>query len=92
YSTVRGVAKFFDGIDAIIIPGGFDNRGVLGKIKAIQYARERKVPLLGICLGLQCAVIEFARNECGMEKANSMEFAKEGEEIVPVIHWVPGLE
>lgn len=92
YSTVRGVSKFFDGIDAIIIPGGFDNRGVQGKIKAIQYAREKKVPLLGICLGLQCAVIEFARNVCGMDKATSMEFAKEGEEIVPVIHWVPGLE
>lgn len=92
YSTVRGVSKFFDGIDAIIIPGGFDNRGVLGKIKAIQYAREKKVPLLGICLGLQCAVIEFARNVCGMDKANSVEFVQEGEENIPVIHWVPGLE
>lgn len=92
YSTVRGVSKFFDGIDGIVIAGGFDNRGVLGKVRAIQYAREKKVPLLGICLGLQCAVIEFARNVCDMEKANSMEFQKEGEEIVPVIHWVPGLE
>lgn len=92
YSTIRGVSKFFDDIDAIIIPGGFDSRGVLGKIRAIQYAREKKVPLLGICLGLQCAVIEFARNVCGMDKANSVEFAKEGEEIIPVIHWVPGLE
>jgi len=92
YSTVRGVAKFFEGIDGIIIPGGFDNRGVQGKIRAIQYAREKKVPLLGICLGLQCAVIEFARNECGITDANSVEFTKEGDKITPVIHWVPGLD
>lgn len=92
YSTVRGVSKFFEGIDGIIIPGGFDNRGILGKIRAIQYARERKVPLLGICLGLQCAVIEFARNELGIEDANSEEFAKPDDKFTPVIHWVPGLE
>jgi CTP synthase len=92
FSTLRGVGKFFEGIDGVIIPGGFDNRGIKGKIRAIQYAREKKIPLLGICLGLQCAVIEFAQHECGLDKANSVEFAKEGEEIVPVIHWVPGLE
>jgi len=92
YSTLRGVNKFFEGIDGVIIAGGFDNRGIQGKIRAIQYAREKKIPLLGICLGLQCAVIEFARNVCGIEDANSVEFAKEGEKITPVIHWVPGLE
>ncbi len=92
YSTLRGVGKFFDGLDGIIVPGGFDNRGVEGKIKAIQYAREKKIPFLGICLGLQCAVIEFARNVCDIQTANSIEFQKEGQEIAPVVHWVPGLE
>ncbi|MBI2881694.1 MAG: CTP synthase [Candidatus Tectomicrobia bacterium] len=58
----------------ILIPGGFGARGVEGKIRAIQYARERKVPFFGICLGMQCAVIEFARNVCRMEAANSTEF------------------
>ena len=52
----------FEGIDAILVPGGFGERGVEGKIKTIQYARENKVPFLGICLGMQTAVIEFARN------------------------------
>lgn len=92
YSTVRGMAKYFEGVDGIIVPGGFDNRGIEGKIKAIQYARERKVPFLGICLGLQCAVIEFARNVCDIPDANSVEFAKEGKPITPIVHFVPGLE
>lgn len=92
YSTVRGVQKFFEGIDAIIVPGGFDSRGVEGKVRAIQYARERKVPFLGICLGLQCAVIEYARNVCGIEDANSQEFRREGQVISPVIHFIDGME
>ncbi len=58
----------------ILVPGGFGARGVEGKIQAIRYARERKVPFFGICLGMQCAVIEFARNVCRMEGANSTEF------------------
>lgn len=62
------------GVDAILIPGGFGHRGVEGKIKAIQFAREQKVPLLGICLGMQTAVIEFARNVVKLEDANSTEF------------------
>jgi CTP synthase len=62
------------GADGILIPGGFGVRGVEGKVAAIRYARERGVPFLGICLGLQCAVIEFARNVCGLEGANSSEF------------------
>ena len=62
------------GVDGILIPGGFGIRGVEGKVAAVRYARERKVPFLGICLGLQCAVIEFARNVCGLEGANSCEF------------------
>ncbi len=60
--------------DAILVPGGFGERGVEGKIRAVQFARENKVPYLGICLGLQAAVIEFARNVAGMEDANSSEF------------------
>jgi CTP synthase len=60
--------------DGILVPGGFGVRGVEGKVDAIRYARERGVPFLGICLGLQCAVIEFARNVCGLEGANSSEF------------------
>jgi CTP synthase len=68
------VAKVFEGIHGIIVPGGFGWRGVEGKLDAIRYARERGVPYLGLCLGLQCAVIEFARNVCGLEGANSSEF------------------
>jgi CTP synthase len=60
--------------DGILIPGGFGVRGVEGKVAAVRFARERGVPFLGICLGLQCAVIEFARNVCGLEGANSSEF------------------
>ena len=62
------------GKDAILVPGGFGSRGVEGKIRAVQYARENKVPYLGICLGMQVAVIEYARNVAGMEHANSTEF------------------
>ena len=61
-------------LDGILVPGGFGVRGIEGKIRAISYARERQVPFLGICLGLQCAVIEFARNAAGLEGANSSEF------------------
>ena len=61
--------------DGILIPGGFGVRGVEGKVAAVRYAREHGVPFLGICLGLQCAVIEFARTVCGLEGANSSEFA-----------------
>jgi CTP synthase len=60
--------------DGILIPGGFGVRGVEGKVAAVRYARESRVPFLGICLGLQCAVIEFARHVCGLEGANSSEF------------------
>jgi CTP synthase len=61
-------------LNGILIPGGFGVRGVDGKVEAIHYARENGVPFLGICLGLQCAVIEAARNLCGLTKANSSEF------------------
>ena len=62
--------------DGVVIPGGFGYRGIEGKISAIQYLREERVPFLGICLGLQCAVIEYARNVCGISDANSSEFSK----------------
>jgi CTP synthase len=61
-------------LDAILVPGGFGKRGILGMLKAIEYARTRKVPYFGICLGMQCAVIEFARNVCGLKDADSTEF------------------
>ena len=60
--------------DGILVPGGFGKRGIPGMIRAIQYAREGKVPYFGICLGMQCAVIEYARNVCGLDAANSTEF------------------
>ena len=63
-----------EGLDAILVPGGFGKRGTEGKIKAIAYAREKKIPYLGICLGMQLAVIEFARNVAGLKDANSTEF------------------
>jgi CTP synthase len=75
-------------IDGVIVPGGFDKRGVEGKIEAIRYCRENKVPFLGICLGLQCAVIEFARNVLKMEGATSQEF--DSKTPFPVIHFVAG--
>ena len=62
--------------DAILVPGGFGDRGFEGKIDAVRYARENKIPYLGICLGLQAAIVEFARNVAGMEGANSTEFDK----------------
>lgn len=72
--TESNVADKLDGINGIIIPGGFGDRGIEGKIIACQYAREKDIPYLGICLGMQIAVIEFARNVCGLEKAHSAEF------------------
>src|ERR1700680_4545401 len=70
----EGAARVLSGVDGVLVPGGFDYRGSAGKVDAIRYAREKKVPFFGICLGLQCAVIEFARNGVGMEDANSTEF------------------
>jgi CTP synthase len=90
YKDFRGLTKHFENLDGIIVPGGFDMRGTEGKIKAIQYVREKKVPFLGICLGLQMSVVEFARNVCNLENANSLEFDKETP--YPVIHYVEGQE
>tara|TARA_Y100000588_G_scaffold394304_1_gene514057 strand:- start:2884 stop:4563 length:1680 start_codon:yes stop_codon:yes gene_type:complete len=79
---------FFHGVDGILIPGGFGDRGIEGKIMASRYARENNIPFFGICLGLQCAVIDFARNVCNLENANSTEFDPEC--TYPVIDLMPG--
>ena len=68
------LSEIFVGCKGILVPGGFGDRGVEGKIKAIQYARENNIPFLGLCLGMQCAVIEFARHVCGLTDNNSTEF------------------
>ena len=65
--------EMLDGIDGMVVPGGFGERGIEGKVKAIQYARENKIPFLGICLGMQVAAVEFARNVIGLENASSRE-------------------
>lgn len=67
----------FDDVDGILVPGGFGARGIEGKIRAVRHARENKIPFFGICLGMQMAVVEFSRNVCGMENANSTEFNSE---------------
>jgi CTP synthase len=74
--TKKKIDGVFKNIDGIIIPGGFGKRGIEGKINAIKYARENKIPLLGLCLGMQLSVVEFARNVCGLKGANSTEFAE----------------
>ena len=70
----EGAARLLSGISGILVPGGFGYRGIEGKIKAIEFARTHKIPFLGLCLGMQCSVIEFARNGCGLRDANSTEF------------------
>ncbi len=69
-----GSHVYLNDVDAILIPGGFGKRGIEGKIEAVRYAREKEIPFFGICLGMQIAAIEFARNICGLKKANSTEF------------------
>lgn len=72
----KGAKDFLGDINGILIPGGFGPRGIEGKIETVRFARENKIPYFGICLGMQCATIEFARNVCGLKKANSTEFDK----------------
>lgn len=71
----QGPELLLKGVDGILVPGGFGMRGIEGKIQAVNYARKYRIPYFGICLGMQCAVIEFARNELGLEDANSSEFS-----------------
>jgi CTP synthase len=72
----EGAERMLSGVDGLLVPGGFGYRGIPGKIEAIRYARERGLPFFGICLGLQCAVIEFARNVLGLEDANTTEIER----------------
>lgn len=73
----QGAAKLLKGVHGLLVPGGFGVRGIEGKVQAIEYARKNGLPFLGLCLGMQCAVIEFARNACGLANANSAEFDPE---------------
>lgn len=82
------MGEHLSGVQGVIIPGGFGERGVEGKINTIQYVRENKIPFLGLCLGMQCTVLEFARNVAGLSGANSTEF--DSETPHPVIHFLPG--
>lgn len=79
---VDGPEKILSGVSGVLVPGGFGYRGIEGKIKAIRYARENKIPYFGICLGMQTAAIEFARNVLGIKRANSTEFIKYTKEPV----------
>ena len=83
----KGVEKVLGQVDGILVPGGFGTRGIEGKIEVIRWAREKKIPFFGICLGMQCAIIEFSRNICGLAGANSSEF--NSETAYPVIDLLP---
>jgi len=85
--TPETVAEKLGYADGVIVPGGFGQRGIEGKVEAIKYCREQKVPYLGVCLGMQCAVIEYARSVCAMTDANSSEF--DPETPFPVIDLLP---
>ncbi|WP_354623518.1 CTP synthase [Psychromonas sp. MME2] len=86
---VRGIS-ILEGVDAILVPGGFGERGIEGKILAAKYARENKIPYLGICLGMQVALIEFARNVAGLKNAHSTEFKADTEQPVVglITEWI----
>lgn len=78
----EGAEAYLKQVSGLLIPGGFGDRGIEGKILAVKYARENDLPFFGICLGLQCAVVEFARSVCGLTSANSSEFLPDGEQSV----------
>ncbi|MBV9347211.1 MAG: CTP synthase, partial [Pseudolabrys sp.] len=84
---------FLEHVNGILVPGGFGQRGAEGKIRAAQFARERQVPYFGICFGMQMAVVEAARNLCGIENANSTEFGETTEPVVGLMtEWMKGNE
>ncbi len=87
---LNGADKYLGDVNGIVVPGGFGHRGVDGKVRAIQFAREQKIPFLGLCLGMQCSVIEWARNIANLDKANSAEF--DGKTPHPVINLLPEQE
>ena len=80
--SAQGAAQHLDAVDAICVPGGFGIRGIEGKVGALTYAREKKIPTLGLCLGLQCMVIEAARNLAGLPDANSAEFSESATAVI----------
>lgn len=80
-----GPDKYLAGINGLLVAPGFGERGIEGKISAIKYVREKKIPFLGICLGLQCAVIEFARNVCGLTRAHSVEFKQTDQNVIDLM-------
>jgi CTP synthase len=84
----RGAAALLSGVSGLLIPGGFGDRGIDGKVQAVQHAREHDLPFFGICLGMQVAVIEYARNVCGIKAANSREFDETAKHAV--IDYMPG--
>jgi CTP synthase len=83
-----GPAAWLSQAHAVLVPGGFGDRGIAGKLEAVRFAREQRVPYFGICLGLQAAVVEYARNVCGLQGANSTEFDEHTAH--PVIDILPG--
>ena len=86
--TEKSAGSILRDVDGIIIPGGFGSRGIEGKINAARYARENNIPYLGLCLGMQIAIIEFARNVAGLQHANSREI--NSSTPYPVIDFLPG--
>jgi len=88
-----GPAQWLQGVDAVIVPGGFGSRGIEGKVTLIKYVREQGIPFLGICYGMQLAVVEYARNVRGLKGANTTEVEKDGIKVEsPVIAYLPGQE
>jgi CTP synthase len=83
----EGLGEMLEGVDGILVPGGFGNRGIEGMITAVEHARVKSIPFFGICLGMQMAVVEYARNVCGLDRANSSEFDETSP--YPVIDLLP---
>ncbi|MBE2278958.1 MAG: CTP synthase [Ignavibacteriaceae bacterium] len=81
----KDINELLSGVSGILVPGGFGNRGIEGKINSIQYAREHEIPFFGICLGMQCAIIEFARNVCKIKSAHSSEFKKRSSAVISLM-------
>ncbi|MFA5143457.1 MAG: CTP synthase [Candidatus Omnitrophota bacterium] len=87
-----GIEKILAGISGILVPGGFGYRGIEGKIKAVKFARRNNIPFLGICLGMQCAVIEFARHVCNLKGASSAEFRKTKYPVIDLLETQKGVK
>jgi CTP synthase len=81
----ENIEELLSGVEGVLVGPGFGNRGIEGKISAIKYIRENNIPFFGICLGMQCAVIEFARNVCGLKDANSSEFEKNDYNVIDLM-------